>query len=273
MRKFLTILILSALLTPSFASAALTDNLLSYWKFDESSGAAEDSTANNLDLTNNNTTPYVSAKINNGADLEAGSSQYFSRSNGGTFDITAGTVNCWINAETLNNSSAIIDTQNPSGGASSGWYFQGRADGDMQFGFGNGTNQINAGAGSLTTATYYMVTAKWDTSRKEIYINAVSEAASETDETLTAGAANITVGRHATLAADHFDGIMDECGIWSRALSDAEITELYNGGAGLSHPFTAAAAPKVPDIITISGNWPYYNYTQGPHRFAVNTWI
>jgi hypothetical protein len=32
----------------------------------------------------------------------------------------------------------------------------------------------------------------------------------------------------------NYNGLMDEMGVWSRALSGAEVSELYNGGAGLS---------------------------------------
>jgi hypothetical protein len=34
---------------------------------------------------------------------------------------------------------------------------------------------------------------------------------------------------------------MDEVGIWSRALTGAEVTSLYNGGSGFQYPFSAAA--------------------------------
>ena len=33
-------------------------------------------------------------------------------------------------------------------------------------------------------------------------------------------------------------GSIDEAGIWSRALSGTEITELYNAGAGITYPFS-----------------------------------
>lgn len=39
---------------------------------------------------------------------------------------------------------------------------------------------------------------------------------------------------HSTIA-------IDEIGVWSRAISDAEITELYNNGGGLTYPFTSSA--------------------------------
>ena len=46
----------------------LTDNLISYWKLDESSGNASDSVGTNI-LTNTNTVTYVSGLINNCADF------------------------------------------------------------------------------------------------------------------------------------------------------------------------------------------------------------
>ena len=53
----------------------------------------------------------------------------------------------------------------------------------------------------------------------------------------TAPARTISVGYfNGTTASDTgvLDGVVDELGIWSRALSDAEVSELYNNGAGKS---------------------------------------
>lgn len=36
---------------------------------------------------------------------------------------------------------------------------------------------------------------------------------------------------------DPLKGAIDEIGMWKRALTTAEITQLYNGGAGLQYPF------------------------------------
>ena len=36
-------------------------------------------------------------------------------------------------------------------------------------------------------------------------------------------------------ALNYCDGILDEIGIWNRSLSQAEVTQLYNGGSGISH--------------------------------------
>lgn len=51
----------------------------------------------------------------------------------------------------------------------------------------------------------------------------------------TAPGRNICVGSYTGSTASDtgvIDGVVDELGIWSRALSDAEVSELYNNGAG-----------------------------------------
>jgi hypothetical protein len=55
----------------------ISDGLVGYWKMDESSGNALDSSGNGYTLTNNGSTPYVGGKFGNGIDLESTSSQYF----------------------------------------------------------------------------------------------------------------------------------------------------------------------------------------------------
>lgn len=34
-----------------------------------------------------------------------------------------------------------------------------------------------------------------------------------------------------------FNGLLDEAGMWTRAITQAEVTQLYNNGKGLSYPF------------------------------------
>lgn len=42
-----------------------------------------------------------------------------------------------------------------------------------------------------------------------------------------------------TNSSNYATASLDEIGIWSRALSGSEITQLYNGGAGLTYPFSS----------------------------------
>lgn len=55
----------------------LSDGLVGYWKMDESSGNANDSSGNSTTLTNTGTLPYLNGKFGNGADFTSASSQSF----------------------------------------------------------------------------------------------------------------------------------------------------------------------------------------------------
>lgn len=50
--------------------------------------------------------------------------------------------------------------------------------------------------------------------------------------------------------SDFFAGSQDEIGIWSRALSQAEITQLYNNAVGIQYPFLPG--PQTAAALTIS---------------------
>ena len=57
---------------------ALTDNLRAWYKFDESSGNIADSSGSGIgSILNINSTPFVSGKIGNAADLTNESAQCF----------------------------------------------------------------------------------------------------------------------------------------------------------------------------------------------------
>jgi len=70
----------------------ISDGLVGYWKLDESSGDASDSSGNGVTLTNNGTTTYVAGKFGKAASLN-GSSQYFSTS---TAISGVQTVSFWV---------------------------------------------------------------------------------------------------------------------------------------------------------------------------------
>ena len=59
----------------------------------------------------------------------------------------------------------------------------------------------------------------------------------------------------------NYAGQMDELGWWTRALSSTEVTQLYNGGAGMTYISTAAPNPPIVIPYTPSN---YANYTTSP---------
>lgn len=235
---------------------ALTDQLEGYWNLDESSGNAADSTANANTLTNNGTTPYVAAKINNGADFELASSQSLSRADSTSLSVTGNiSIAGWIKVE----SDPAADTTYCIAGK---WF----STGDQRsyfFGYDNNggvkhlqftyvsdgvANDTESSIGTtLTAGTFFHVAATVVVATKVVkfYVDGVETTGTNADANATAifdSTADFALGKLGSNAAFFMDGILDEVGVWSRALTAAEITELYNGGAGLAYPFTSAAA-------------------------------
>jgi hypothetical protein len=224
----------------SVPATILSSGLLSYWKFDESNGDAADSSGNGKTLTNVNTVTYSAAKINNGANMVRPNAQGFTTSNSTHhFDTTAGTVNCWIklssNVPAIN---AYVLAADGTGSGLAGYEFDvigTPTQNAIRLYFGSGVVSLN-GSTALSTGTFYMVTATWNTGGKQLFVNAVSDGTDNTPQTLTNGDTAYTVGQRNN-SSEQMDGVMDECGVWNRTLSQSEITALYNSGSGIQHPF------------------------------------
>jgi hypothetical protein len=60
------------------------------------------------------------------------------------------------------------------------------------------------------------------------------------------------LGQLGLRALQFFNGAIDEVGIWSRALTSGEVSQLWNGGAGLAYPLTTNLSISLIDSVTIS---------------------
>lgn len=226
---------------------ALTDDLRAYYKLDESSGNATDSSGNGYTLTNTNTVGYAPAKINNGADLGTANTnkRLLNSSRLGLSSGSSLTISGWVKANSapgsgvdytifdLRDGTAATDTEawlkyvNIGGTRKLRWLYPLQEAGSFV------TYDIDLG-----TSTYYFVVGTYDGTSIRMYVNGTQQGGTVT---ATSGGSSLSdafcIG--ATGNGFVFGSLtVDEVGVWSRALSDSEITELYNGGAGLTYPFT-----------------------------------
>jgi len=220
---------------------ALIDNIVSYWKLEEASGNRADAAGSNT-LTDNNTVTNGAGIIDDGAYFASANSEYLS--NGSPTGIPTGanarTFNFWFKAVSI-------------GVAKSFFFFGAASTNNMQSCYNNGTflsyngygNDLEYNSASFSADTWYMITCKFDGTTAKLYVNAAEVASGDKSSWNTSSGA-FQMGVENT--SNYFlNGAMDEFGIWSRALSDAEITELYNSGAGLQYPFSTS------EIKTING--------------------
>ncbi len=242
---------------------ALIDNLVAYYKFDESSGNASDSSGNSNTLTNNNTVGYSAALINNGADFARLNSRNFSiiasSQTGLAVTGNAISMNIWHRGNAnLNN---VIGRLFWRLGGTGNYGYQLSTTGNVYspnnaylvslVGIGGGTDFAFGTATMATDGTRRMITATYNGTNIKCYINGslVSTSGTLSNYLTNANAQTFYVG--ASSGGDFIDGQLDESAIWSRAITDTEITSLYNGGLGLTYPFGAGATPA--RLLTMMG--------------------
>jgi len=96
---------------------------------------------------------------------------------------------------------------------------------------------------TLSTGAWHHLVATYDGSKTvggmKIYIDGSSQALTDisfggTYAGMNNTASKVYIGGFAD-ASPSFNGIIDEVGIWSKVLTQAEVTSLYNSGSGLSY--------------------------------------
>ena len=228
--------------------STLLTNLRAYWKFDESSGNPVDSSGNAYTLTNNNTVNFNASLISNGADFgSANTNKTFTTSS--TLGISVDTAMSfagWVNITTSPSSGTAYAIMGLGFDASDVFYVfeYGNFSGTRRFRVGRARNGVDDPSmlytTTLTTGTWYHIAYTIDASRnQEFYLDGVRQA----NNTAVSGNGSGTTftgtvfSRALFADARHLSGKVDEWGVWDKVLSSSEITELYNGGLGLSYPF------------------------------------
>lgn len=221
---------------------ALTTNLISYWKLDESSGSASDSVGSNT-LTNNNTITYSPGKINNGANFVAASTQYFSSS------IVPNDANITIALWFKTTATATQELWGHDSTGGSGWSrrltMNNAGSGKLELFY---TNVGESGQVTFdSTGTYndgawhYAVFTLDSSLGGALYIDGTALTTGHTYYAISGGTnSNLMFGRNNNGGSPvwYLTGSLDEIGYWNRAITSTEVTQLYNGGAGLQYPFT-----------------------------------
>lgn len=228
------------MLSMSFASAALNDSE-AYWSFDN---VLTDSSGNGYTLTNNGASSTANGKID----------QAYSYDGTNDYMVTSSTIQpsntvtyaAWINVTDINMAEGkVIDND----GAGFTGTFIDIVSGDIRAIY-NG-NQVLTYSGG-TSNTWHHVVTTYDGVTIRLYVDGVQRDSQAYSSAISYTGSNIVVGARSSTSAGYFEGVIDEVGIWSRALSSSEITDLYNAGAGLN-PY----APVTTGNFTITASDSY----------------
>ena len=210
----------------------LYTDILAWWSLNETSGARADSTGNGYTLADNNSVGSATGKVYpNGALFDG--TNYLSTAGLSFNGLSSFSIAFWFNP------SSFTTTPYPglvSDRTSTNWNIQILVvSGTLYLFLGSATLQMPV-SGTISPSNWYFVAATWDGSTATLSINNGTPATGTYTGLLNATGNPVIVGGTdgAGGSTGALDGTMDAVGIWSRALSASEITELYNGGSGLA---------------------------------------
>ena len=251
-------------ITMSFVSADLTTDLVSYYKFDEN--AIDSVGSNDITITGASN---VTGKINNSYDF--GVSDYGSIPYGVADGLTDFTFSFWGKIDVLNTG---VDWPG-------NYVFSGAThieDDEFYIGY---IYDASSWALAIDETNYYFATntsvidLDWhhivvirDGTSARLYIDG-----SQIGSDITVASTPLDISPSGFILAQEqefvgggfathqsWNGKLDEIGIWSRALTSTEVSELYNSGAGNSYPFILTCFSRIinPQPILYTNN--AYNF-------------
>jgi alpha-L-fucosidase len=211
--------------------APASSGLAGYWKFNETSGTtAADSSGNNNTGTVSGATWTTGGK-NGGALSFDGINDFVSVNNSSSLSLTQFTVAMWVNltnlpaansyyalavkgADMAENYELLVGYPNAGGIHFPVKWTDGNRSGDSS------STQLAAGNWNHVVLTYDGASAK-------VYINSVLDTTKTYNKTPLANTGQLIIGNESAMSR-YLKGKLDEVRIYNRALSQQEITNLYN---------------------------------------------
>ena len=216
--------------------------LYAYFKLDEISGAVTDASGNGKNLSNFGDAIGSATGIISGArDFDGVSGTTLIR-NANTTDFFCGgnqfSFSFWVKFDTLPvfNDIGLCNRYEPYGRREYIVYLK-QSTRKISFGIDDGFGAHSAAvswSSTVSTGVWYHVAGGWDGTNIKVSINAGTFVTAPYSTPMTNGGDNFKLGYEAA----SLDGKMDEFGFWiGRCLTQTEVEQLYNNGAGL--PFSS----------------------------------
>lgn len=220
---------------------SLLEGLVAYWKLDETSGlTAADATDNGHEGTLSGSTlpSWEPGKINYGLMIHGAvtglQESFLSVPDSDDFDFGTGdfAFSFWMQPNNNTLYYCLIDTGYDDAGSFSLIY----ALSEAEFRIYSSGSDVYTKSYTIVAAEWYHLVARRVNGVFDICINGVSLGGESF--TGVVSVTRILAFGSWRASGQTIDGVMDEIGVWKgRSLSDAEVLQLYNDGAGLQYPF------------------------------------
>lgn len=206
---------------------------VAYWKLDESSGNAADSVGSNT-LTNGSVT-YAAGKINNAATFTTGLTSSTSPVSG----TGAWSISMWYKSSTTGTNKQLLLFGNSSQASKATIYLYASTTNNIQLDT-SGAGLITSSSAATLNGSYHHLVVTSSGNSFNMYIDGASAGSGSTTG-MNLGSDQMAIGYDNLNSRFAWGAQIDEVGFWNVVLSGTEISDLYNGGAGVSYPFTSGA--------------------------------
>ncbi len=223
----------------------LSTGLVSVWEMESGAIGIDSHGSNNL--TDNNTVGEGTGKQGGCGDFELANSEHLSISDASQsgLDITGDlTLACWVKFES-DVSTHIIGKRNGQ--------LEATGRGYVLYKDGNTSTSLDINISDGSTATWKYVTwspslATWyhiavvytaSAGSAKFYVNGAQQGATQTGlpTSIHNNSQRFTIGADAdtSIPGGYMDGLIDQACVWAAALTDANISTLYNSGSGIAY--------------------------------------
>ena len=211
---------LSLVSITTVVKADLNDGLVAYYPFD---GNANDMSGDGHHGIENGGISYVSGQIGDAASFD-GNNDGITISHSSIFNLSKFSISGWIKVEdTSSNQKIFFKDQSNNFNHDFQLYIN---DNSLIVQLQNGTNQESLISSSLTIGWSYITFTSNGINNNNLYINGILEDSNNISWTLNGNTLDWSFGRF-SLESSYFEGDIDDIRIYSRALSESEIQELY----------------------------------------------
>ena len=213
----------------------MTENVL-LMHMNESSGTIEDTSGNNKDGT-------PSGGITHGAVGKLGSALSFdgdddyvelgSIASGDPLMLnnTDMTISMWINPTLTGDDHQRLIDKSTSGGGAGGYSFIVRPSGSLSV-WVDGTQSAGSAFRLEPNVWQHIVWTHLESGLPKLYVNGAELTYdSQNSQAIPVTTTNMRIGTWNHSAGREYSGLMDEVGIWTRAFSATEISDIYQRGA------------------------------------------
>jgi hypothetical protein len=219
--------------------SSLTEGLIAYWKLDDSSGNAVDSTENGLDLTNNGAVQGELGLIGNSYSFD-GVNSYLNIADSSLLNPTDGiSIAAWVYKNSTDDMVIVDKSEDLAQSYMLRDYGQQLQWNINRGGTGSGETLI---ANTLPTGQWSFVVATYNRVSMKLYVDGELVGTTLFSEAITPSEFNLDLGTEILFNANNnqpfapWNGLIDEFGMWNRPLSALEVHQLYNNSMGETYP-------------------------------------